>query len=197
MTEGAMIGSVTWKNVPTGEAPEVHRRLFDRLVEVEEPRLDHDGRIAHRECHVRDRHRPEAAVEADGDEEEQQRKPRDHLRHDERREDHAREQRAAAKAAHAHEHDRRQRAEDGSDRGREDRHAYRHPRGIHQALVVEQPVVPSCRPAAPHRDQLRVVEAVDHQQQDRDVEERKAEPDRRSIEPGETGLHTPASRCFC
>ena len=43
---------------------------------------------------------------------------------------------------------------------------------------------------------LEFVEAVDHEQQDRDVEERKPERDRGDVEPGE-GLLMPASRWFC
>src|SRR5690606_439505 len=73
--------------------------------------------------------------------------------------------------------------------------AQRHPRRRHQPLVLEQAPIPFRRPTAPHRHQLRLVEAVDHQQQDRDVEEREPEHDRGDIEPAEA-FHRAASRCF-
>ena len=50
------------------------------------------------------------------------------------------------------------------------------------ARSCQQRDVPARRPAAPDRDQPRGVERIDHQDRDRQIEERKAERDRGDVE---------------
>src|SRR6185312_7806843 len=152
---------------------------------------------AHRESDMRNGDRPEASVKIERDEQQKQGQSGDNFGHHERRKDHARKQRAPREAAEPHQRDRGERAEGGCDRCRQKSDADRNPRGIFQALIFKQGSVPFRRPAAPHRNQLGLVEAVDHEQQDWDVEKRKAERDCRGVEPGEAGSHRPASRSFC
>src|SRR5690606_14610647 len=83
----------------------------------------------------------------------------------------------------------------GRQRRRHDGDAKRHPGRVENTLVLKQRAVPLRRPSAPHRDQLRLVEAVDHQEQDRDVEKREPERDRGGVEPAEAS-HRAASRSF-
>ena len=53
--------------------------------------------------------------------------------------------------------------------------------GREHGAVVEQRDVPARRPAAPHRDQPRCVERIDHQDHDRHVEEGEAERERGEV----------------
>ena len=74
---------------------QVHRGFFQRAVHGEQPRLHHHRHVGHREGDVGHRHGPVAARPGERDEEQQHRKAGDDLGHDQRRVDHAREQRAA------------------------------------------------------------------------------------------------------
>ena len=65
-----------------------------------------------------------------------------------------------------------------------------------QGLVAHQRRIPSGREAAPHRDELRGVERVRNQDEDRQVQEREAERQRGRVEPGQAPPHGGASnRC--
>jgi hypothetical protein len=112
---------------PHGRAAEVHGRLFETAIEADEPRLHDHGDEAHGERGVRDRHRPEPAFDLDRDEQQQQCKPGDDLRHHQRREHQPAEQQPTAKAARAHQCKRRQGSEHGRGAGGEERYAQRHP----------------------------------------------------------------------
>ena len=69
-------GSVTARNALQRRAAEIHRRLLQAAVEAQEPRLHHHGDEAHGQRGVRDRHGPEAAIDVDRDEQQQQRQAR-------------------------------------------------------------------------------------------------------------------------
>src|SRR5690606_26034383 len=66
---------------------------------------------------------------------------------------------------------------------------------VEQLLVLQHAHVPLRGPATPDGHQAGLVEAVDHEQQDRDVEKREPERDRRRVEPTEAP-HSAASLCF-
>ena len=65
---------------------------------------------------------PEAALDAQGDKQKQQREAENHFRHDQRRIDRAGEKRARAKAPEAHQRDRSERAVERGDQGGGQRH---------------------------------------------------------------------------
>jgi hypothetical protein len=71
-----------------------------------------------------------------------------------------------------------ERAEHRRDRGGAGGHDERVHEALHDLLVGEELGIPAQREAAPHEEVLRVVEAHDHDDEDRQVEERVAEPER-------------------
>ena len=75
-TAGEISGSVTVRKVLQRRAAEIHRRLLEAAVEAEQPRLHDHGDEAHGQRGVRDRHGPEAAVDVERDEQQQQRQAR-------------------------------------------------------------------------------------------------------------------------
>ena len=142
---GAMIGSVMSKSTCERPRAEVHRGLLQRAVDVSEARLHDDGDIGHGEGGVGDDDGQHAAAvrPADevlhGDEEQQQRQAGDDFRHDQRRGDHAGEQRAAAEAREARQRHAGQGAEDRREGGARSRATLeRQPGRVDDLLVVEE-----------------------------------------------------------
>ena len=75
-----------------------------------------------------------------------------------------------------------ERAEQRRNRRRDRRYPQAHQGRLHHGAVVEEFAVPAQRPAAPHRDQPRGVERIDHEDHDRQIQKRKPERQRDDIE---------------
>src|SRR5690606_25893301 len=83
--------------------------------------------------------------------------------------------------------------QNGADRRAEHTHPGRHPGRIHQPLVRPHGRIPLQREPAPDGDQAGGIKGVDHQDDDRNVEEGKAEGQDDRIEAG--GLHRYLTFC--
>ncbi|KAG1316309.1 hypothetical protein G6F62_013592 [Rhizopus arrhizus] len=104
-----------------------------------------------------------------------QRETEDDVRHHQRCSDQGAEQRLAAEALEAGHHHRRQRAQHGGGTGGPERHHQAGPHRIHQRAVGEQVAVGTGGEPGPDHRQPRAVERIEHQQQDRQVQEGEAE----------------------
>ena len=123
------------------------------------------------------------AIKTDADEQQQQGQACNHLGHHQRRIDHAREQTPPHKAPCADQNGRGHRAQNRCQNRRKERHADCDPSGIKEVFVLKKLSVPFGGKARPDRDQLRCVEAVDDQNDHRQIEERKAQCQGRGVEP--------------
>ena len=108
------------------------------------------------------------------DEHQQQRDARYDLRHDKWRHDHAHEQGPPPEAPKAAERIAGQRADDGGAGGGNQPDLDREPGGAQNLAVTRQHAVPFRRKSGPDRDHRRGVEGIDHQRDDREVEEGEA-----------------------
>lgn len=140
--------------------------------------MDHHRHETHAERRMGHDHGPESAGNVERDEQQQQRQAGDDLGHDQRRVDHGGEDEASPETPEAGEGY----GGAGSHYGRQKRghegHAKAHPGGGDELVVFEKRDIPVRGEPAPDRDKPRGVEAVDHQQRDRRIEEAEAKEQR-------------------
>ena len=114
-TAGRISGNVISRNVAQPVRAEVVGGLLERLVDLLEPRHEHEDRVRQRDHDVADHDRRDAARDAELVEQEQQRDPEDEVRDHERAQEQRRDDRLAAEEP-PRERDRREHAEDdGAD----------------------------------------------------------------------------------
>ena len=174
-------------------------RLFERRVDLLEPRDEHEHRVRQRDHDVADDDGPDAEVEADGVEEQEQRDPEDDERDDERAEEECGEG-AAPPEAVPHERERREDAEDHRAEARQGCDLRACQERALEIGIREELVVPVEREAAEReRGEVRVVEREDQEQHDRRIEEDDDEGEERPQYPRrrsrERDVHQSVATC--